>query len=163
MSAARLLEWPMRSISSRRLAPASATGLDPLPGLASGVGDLAGVVDEAAAAHPAGHGGERRGGEVVDPAELLRGHALGYRIQGVGLEADAFGDQGGDVTAAAVLAEQVGRVPEPGDGFAGDRERAQGRVHGAALGRGTCGRLSGLVGGPGDAGTVRVRIRGLSS
>lgn len=60
----------------------------------------------------------------------------------------------GDVTVAAVLAEQVGRVPEPGGGFVGDRERSQARVHGAALGRGTRGRLGGQAGGPGDAGGV---------
>jgi hypothetical protein len=46
---------------------------------------------------------------VMDPAELLRGHAPGHRIQRVGLEpADALRDQGGDVAVAAVLAEQVG-------------------------------------------------------
>jgi hypothetical protein len=61
-------------------------GLDPLPGLASGVGDPAGVVDEPTVAHPVGHSCQRCGGEVVEPAELLRGHALGHRIQRVGLE-----------------------------------------------------------------------------
>jgi hypothetical protein len=34
--------------------------------------------------------------------------------------ADARGDEGGDVTVPAVLAEQGGRVPEPGDGLLGD-------------------------------------------
>jgi hypothetical protein len=32
---------------------------------------------------------------------------------------DARGDQGGDMTVPAVLAEQGGRVPEPGDGLLG--------------------------------------------
>jgi hypothetical protein len=73
-------------------------------------------------------------------------------VQRVGLEpADALRDQGGDVTVAAVFAEQVGRVPEPGDRFVGDRQRSQSRVQGASLDRGARGRLDGQVGRAGDA------------
>lgn len=65
----------------------------------------------------------------MNPAEGLRGLALGHRMQRMGLEStDAFADQGGHVPVTAVFAEQVRGVPEPGDGFPPNRERSQSGV-----------------------------------
>ncbi len=91
----------------------------------------------------------------MDPSELLRRGVLGQRVQHMRLRpADARGDQGGDMTVAAVLAQQGGRVPEPGDGLLGERERPQRGVQDPPL-RGRAGRrLGGEVGGAGKTGGV---------
>ena len=76
-------------------ARSSVSDLDPLLGLPAGVAEPAGGVDEAAGAHPVHDRGQLGRGEVVDPAELLRGHALGERVQHVGLRpADALARPG---------------------------------------------------------------------
>jgi hypothetical protein len=80
----------------RRCSEVVGASLDPLPSLASRISDTARVVDEATVSHPVDHSCQRRRREVVDPAELLRGHALGHRIQRVRLEpANALRDQSG--------------------------------------------------------------------
>jgi hypothetical protein len=65
---------------------------------------------------------------------------------------DALGHEGGVVTVAAVLAEQGGGVPEPGDGLLGYGERPQRRVQGPSLRRSARRRPDGEVGGAGETG-----------
>ena len=93
--------------------------------------------------------------QVVDPAERLR--RVEAQVEGaehVGLgPADLLGDQGDDVTVAAMLAEHVGGVPQPVDGLVGHRERAEAGVHDPAADR-RAGR------GPGEVGGAR-RARGV--
>lgn len=64
---------------------------------------------------------------MVDPAERLRRvDAAGEGAEHVSLgPADPFRDQGSDVSVPTVLPEHVGRVPEPGHGILGHRERAE--------------------------------------
>ena len=90
------------------------------------------------------------------PGRTPRGNAVGERLQHVGLgPADALGHQGGDVAVAAVLAEQVGRVPEPGDRFGrAPGSVRSGGVQGPPLRRCAGRGLGDEVGGPGDAGGV---------
>ena len=73
-------------------------------------------------------------GQVVDPADDSAANAAGEGAEHVRLgAADPLGDQGGDVAVPTVLAEHVGRVPEPRDGLFGHREGAEPGVHDPSL------------------------------
>ena len=68
--------------------------------------------------------------------------------------ADAHGHECGDVAVAAMLAEQVGPVPEPRHRFGGHWQRAHGGVEGPSLRPGAGPRLDGEVAGTDDAGGI---------
>jgi hypothetical protein len=73
----------------------------------------------------------------------------------VGLRpADALGDQSGDMTVPAVLAEQGGRMPEAGHGLLRDGERPERGVQDPSLRRGAGRRLGGELGGTRQSGGV---------
>ena len=75
--------------------------LDALLGLPTGGGEPAVGSDEAGGRIPSTTA-ELGARQVGDPPELLGGHALGQRVQHVGLRAaDARGHEGGDVSVAA--------------------------------------------------------------
>jgi hypothetical protein len=100
---------------------------------------VTGRVDDVAPAKPVHDRGEVGLRQVVDAAEGLgRVDARVERQEHVALgPVDPLGHQGDDVTVAPVLAQHGGGVPQPGDRVVGDRQRAEGGVHDAALdGRG---------------------------
>ena len=92
------------------------------------------VPDQAAIAHPVDHGGELCSGEVVDPSEVLRGHAHVEGEEDVSFETpDTLDHQGGDVPVATVLAQQGSGMEETGHHVFGDRDRPQRGIHGPTL------------------------------
>ena len=80
-------------------------------------------------------------------------HVEGAEHVGLG-PADPLGDQRSDVAVPAVLAEHVGRVPEPGHGLLGHRERAEPGVHDPSLGRGAGRGLGEELGGAREPGSL---------
>ena len=100
--------------------------LDPLFDGATLFAEPTVIADQAAIAHSVDDGGELRCREVVDPSELLRGHAHVEGEQDVSLEAaDTLNHQGGDVSVATVLAQQGGGMEEAGHHVVGDRDGAR--------------------------------------
>jgi hypothetical protein len=92
--------------------PIQMIGLDPLPGLAAGVGAPAGGIHEAAVAQLVDDGGQLFPRQVVDSAELLRLHAEGE----CHWTWASVPDEGGVLAVSAVLPQQRRRLPEPATG-----------------------------------------------
>ena len=68
--------------------------------------------------------------------------------------ADAVGGQRDDMAVAAVLTQQVARVPQPRERLLRGRQRPQRCVEGTSLCPGAGGRLDGEAGSPRDAGVA---------
>ena len=123
--------------------------------LPAGGGEPACVVDDAAGAHRVHDRCQLGSGQVPHPPELLCSHTFRERVQYVRLRAaDTHGHERGDVPVAAVLAQQVGPVPEPRQRLRGHWQRPHRCVEGPSIHRGAGPRLDHELSSTGDAGAL---------
>ncbi len=111
--------------------------------------------DQAASAHPVDHGGELRGGKVVDASELLCRHVHVEGEEHMRLEAaDTLDHEGRDVPVASVLSQQRRCMEQPSHDIVWDRDRAQRGIHRPPLDRSADRRFDQQFGGPSKGGCV---------